>query len=152
MLAVALKVCVQKWSAYHLQFVLRERMHCIMLVSAIVSTRLRTSLLKPYVKCSFTELIRKAMLSDNAESTSPVAYFVETHEKVNWSLTDFFVLCIQGQSIKKPNIWNSAPLSRRWSFATVVLCSGDFKLYFDTSHMTSLQLVIELRGLEWTCV
>jgi hypothetical protein len=67
-------------------------MHCIMLASAVVSTRLRTTLLKPYVKCSFTELIRKAVLPDNAESTSPVAYFVETHEKVNWSLTDVYGL------------------------------------------------------------
>jgi hypothetical protein len=59
---------------------------------------------------------------------------------------------IQGQSKKKLNIWNSAPVSRRRSLATVVLCSGKFKLYFDTSHITPLQLVIELRGLEWTCV
>jgi hypothetical protein len=32
--------------------------------------------------------------------------------------------------------------------AMVVLFSGDFKLYFHTSHITPLQLVIELRGLE----
>jgi hypothetical protein len=39
-------------------------------------------------------------------------------------------------------------VSRRRTLATVLLCSGDFKLYFDTSHITPLQLVIELRGLE----
>ena len=59
---------------------------------------------------------------------------------------------LRSQSKKKPNIWNSASVSRRRMLATVVLCSGDFKLYFHTSHITSLQLVIELRGLEWTCV
>ena len=59
---------------------------------------------------------------------------------------------IRSQSKKKPNIWNSASVSRRRMLATVVLCSGDFKIYFHTSHIMPLQLVIELRGLEWTCV
>ena len=36
--------------------------------------------------------------------------------------------------------------------AMVVMCSGEFKFYFLTSHITSLQLVIELRRFEWTCV
>ena len=61
-------------------------------------------------------------------------------------------LWLRSQSKKKPNIWNSASVSRRWMLSTVVLCSGDFKLYFHTSHITPLQIVIELRGLEWTCV
>jgi hypothetical protein len=62
-------------------------------------------------------------------------------------------LCdIRGQSKKKPNIWNLASVSQRGMLATVVLCRGDFKLYFHTNHITPLQLVIELRGLEWTCV
>ena len=47
---------------------------------------------------------------------------------------------IQGQSEKIPNIWNSAPVSRRRTLATVVLCSWDFKLYFDTSHITPLSI------------
>ena len=59
---------------------------------------------------------------------------------------------ISSQSKKKPNIWNRASVSRRRMLATVVLCSGDFKLYFHTSHITPLQLVIELRELEWKCV
>ena len=59
---------------------------------------------------------------------------------------------VQGQSKKIPNIWNSAPVSRRRTLATVVLCSWDFKLYFDTSHITPLSISLELRGLEWTCV
>ena len=54
---------------------------------------------------------------------------------------------IRSQSKKKLNIWNSASVSRRRMRATVVLCSGDFKLYFHTSHITPLQLVTELRGL-----
>ena len=61
-------------------------------------------------------------------------------------------LQLRSQSKKKPNIWNSASVSRRRMLATVVPCSGDFKLYFHTSHITPLQLVIELGGLEWTCV
>ena len=64
-----------------------------MLASAVVvSTRLRKTLFKPYVKCTFTELIRKAVLPDNAESTSPVANFIETHKRVNWSLMDVYHL------------------------------------------------------------
>ena len=59
---------------------------------------------------------------------------------------------VGSQSKKKPNIWNSASVSRRRMLATVVLCTGDFKLYFHTSYITPLQLVIELSGLEWTCV
>ena len=62
------------------------------------------------------------------------------------------IIHIRSQSKKKPNIWNSASVSRRRMLATVLLCSGDFKLYFHTSHITPLQLVINLRGLEWTCV
>jgi hypothetical protein len=61
-------------------------LHCIMPVSAVVSTRLRKTLLKLHVKRSFTELIRKAVLPDNAESTSRVGNLIETHEKVNGSL------------------------------------------------------------------
>ena len=59
---------------------------------------------------------------------------------------------IRSQSKKKLNIWNSASVSRRRMLAMVVLWSGDFKLYFHTSHITPLQLVIELRRLEWTCI
>jgi hypothetical protein len=55
---------------------------------------------------------------------------------------------IRSQSKKKPNILNSAPVSQRRTLATVLLYSGDFKLYFLTSHITPLQLDIELRGLE----
>jgi len=61
-------------------------------------------------------------------------------------------IVIHGQSKKKPNILNRASVSRRRMLSTVVLCSGDFKLYFHTSHITPLQLFIELRRLEWTCV
>ena len=59
---------------------------------------------------------------------------------------------IRSQSKKEPIIWNSASVSRRRMLATVVLCSGYFKLYFHTSHITPLHVVIELRVLEWTCV
>jgi hypothetical protein len=43
-------------------------------------------------------------------------------------------ISIHSQSKKKPNIWNSTPVSRRRTLMTVVLCSGDFKFYFHTSH------------------
>jgi len=67
--------------------------HCIMLAPAVVvSTRLRKTLFEPDVKCSFTELIRKAALPGFAESTSPVANFIETHDSVHWSLTDVYYL------------------------------------------------------------
>ena len=95
MLVVVLQVlCAEMGFFCQIHFVLRERrpMHYIMLASAVVPARLRTTLLKPYVKCSFTELIRKAVLPDNADSTSAVAYFVENHEKGNWSLTDVYDL------------------------------------------------------------
>jgi len=59
---------------------------------------------------------------------------------------------VRNQSKKKPNIWNSESVSWRRMLATVVMCSGEFKLYFHTIHITPLQLVIELHGLEWTCV
>ena len=72
-----------------------------------------------------------------------------------WDSNDFLP-CLQprirSQSEKKPNIRNSASVSRRKMLATVVLCSRDFKLYFHTSHITPLQSVIELRGLQWTCL
>jgi hypothetical protein len=68
------------------------------------------------------------------------------------SIHHLVCVTLLSQSKERPNIWNSAPVSRRRTLATVVLCSGDFKLYFHTSHITPLQLVIELRGLEWTCV
>jgi len=55
---------------------------------------------------------------------------------------------IQGQSKKIPNICDSAPMSRRRTLETVVLCSVDVKLYFDTSHITPLSMSHELRGLE----
>ena len=55
---------------------------------------------------------------------------------------------IQGQSKNIPNICNSAPVSRHRTLATVVLCSVDFKLYFDTSNITPLSMSHELRGLE----
>jgi len=42
---------------------------------------------------------------------------------------------IRRQSIKKPNLWNSEPASARSMLAMVALCSGDFKLYFDTSSI-----------------
>jgi len=57
-------------------------------------------------------------------------------------------LQLRSQSKEKPNISNSASVSRRRMLATGVLCSGDFKLYFHTSHITPLQLVIKLRGLQ----
>ena len=49
---------------------------------------------------------------------------------------------------KIPNICDCAPVSRRRTLAIVVMCSVDFKLYFDTSHITSLSKILELRGLE----
>jgi len=55
---------------------------------------------------------------------------------------------VRSHSKKNPNICNSASVSWRRMLATVVLFSGDFKLYFQPSHITPLQLVIELRGLE----
>ena len=55
---------------------------------------------------------------------------------------------VRSQSKKKPNFLNSAPANRRSTLKTVVLWSGDFKLYFDTSHITPRQLVIELHALE----
>jgi hypothetical protein len=48
---------------------------------------------------------------------------------------------IQGQSIKKPNFWSSKPMGARSMLAIVALCSGDFKLYSDTSSITPRQLV-----------
>jgi hypothetical protein len=86
--AVVLQVLCAEMTFCQMQFVLRKRM----LASAVVSTRLRTTSLKPYVICSFPELIRKAVLPDNAESTPPVSNCVETHKKVNWSLTDVYDL------------------------------------------------------------
>ena len=71
---------------------------------------------------------------------------------VSVSMQMILVTPVHSHSKKKPNIWNSASVSRRRMLATVVLCSGDFKFYFHTSHITPLQLVMELRGLEWTCV
>jgi len=50
---------------------------------------------------------------------------------------------IRGQSIKKPNIWNSQTVSVLCTLAMVALYSGDFKLYSDTSSITPPQLVIE---------
>jgi len=60
-----------------------------------------------------------------------------------------FAITIQlrSESKKKPNIWNSASVSRRRKLATVVLCSGDFKLFVPTSHITPLQLVSSHAGL-----
>ena len=84
--------------------------------------------------------------------------FIRAHDfrlpsQSRWDLLSSGILChIRSQSKKKPNIWNSAKVSRRRMLVMVALCSGDFKLYFHTSHITPLQLVIELRGLEWTCV
>jgi len=65
-----------------------------------------------------------------------------------YRVTKASVAEIRSQSKKKLNIRNRASVSRRRMLATVVLCSGDFKLYFHTSHITQFQLVIELRGLE----
>ena len=47
---------------------------------------------------------------------------------------------IRRQSIKKPNFWNSEPTGARSMLAMVALCSGDFKIYSDTSrhHATSI--------------
>ena len=58
---------------------------------------------------------------------------------------DFWLRTVGGQSIKKPNIWNSQT-------AMVALYSGDFKLYSDTSSIMPPQLVIEWRALDWVCV
>jgi len=44
---------------------------------------------------------------------------------------------VRTQSIKKPNLWNSEPASGRSTLAMVALCSGDFKLYSDTSSIMS---------------
>ena len=38
-------------------------------------------------------------------------------------------------------------MSRRRTLATVVLCSWDFKLYFDISHITPFQLVMSYTAL-----
>ena len=59
---------------------------------------------------------------------------------------------IRMQSIKKPNLWKSEPASARSMVAMAALCSGDFKLYSDTSSITPRQLVIELHTLECVCV
>jgi len=47
------------------------------------------------------------------------------------------------QSIKKPNLWNSEPESKRSTLAMVALCNRDFKLYSDTSSIMPRQLVTE---------
>ena len=59
---------------------------------------------------------------------------------------------VRGQSIKKPNLWNSEPVRARRTLAMVALCSGDFKLCSDTSSITPRQLLIELHALEWLCM
>ena len=59
-----------------------------------------------------------------------------------------YMVYTRGQSKKIQNICDSAPVSRRGTLAMVVLCSVDFKLYFDTSHITPLSKILELRGLE----
>jgi len=46
------------------------------------------------------------------------------------------------------NLSNSEAVSARSRLAMVALCSGDFKLYSDTSNITPCQLVIELQALE----
>ena len=56
-------------------------------------------------------------------------------------------LRIQGQSKKILNICDSAPVSRRRTLATVVLCSVDFKLHFDTSHITPFSMSHELPAM-----
>jgi len=46
------------------------------------------------------------------------------------------------------HIRNSAPVIWRRTLATVLLCSWDIMLYFDTSHITPISVTHELRGLE----
>ena len=70
-------------------------------------------------------------------------YGVHTHTHThtqNQSLHPVHRYSIQGQSKKILNICDSAPVSRRRMLATVVLRSVDFKLYFDTSHITPLSM------------
>jgi hypothetical protein len=54
---------------------------------------------------------------------------------------------IRGQSIKKPNFWNSEPTSAHSMLMMVVLCGVDFELYSNTSSITPCQLVIEPQPL-----
>jgi len=56
---------------------------------------------------------------------------------------------LRGPSIKEPNFWKSEPTSARSTLAMVALCSGEVKLYSDTSSSTPSQLVIEPQLLEW---
>jgi hypothetical protein len=61
-------------------------------------------------------------------------------------------LHLRRQSIKKPNLWNSEPVSARSTLAMVALCIGDVKFHSDTSSIMPCQLVIELHALEWVCL
>jgi len=54
---------------------------------------------------------------------------------------------IRRQSIKKPNLSNSNPASALSTLVMMALCSGDFKLYSDTSSITPRQIAIELHSL-----
>jgi len=58
------------------------------------------------------------------------------------------LLSVRVQSIKKPNLRNSEPARAYSTPAMVLLRSGDFKLYTDTSSITPRQLVIEVHALE----
>jgi len=56
---------------------------------------------------------------------------------------------LRRQSIKKPNLWNSEPMSASSTLAMVALRGGDFKLHSDTSSIMPCQLIVELHALEW---
>ena len=83
MLAVVLQVLCAEMELCQIQCVLRRCLHCIMRGSTVFLT---TTLLKRNVKCLFSEQIRKAVLPDNAENSSPLADFIETHKKGNLEL------------------------------------------------------------------
>jgi len=64
-------------------------------------------------------------------------------------LPEEIVPSIGRQSVKKPNLWNSEPVS---TLEMVALCSGDFKLHSATSSIMPWQLVIELHTSERVCL
>jgi len=89
------------------------------------------------------------------------SYLLKTHLTIivlspsgspHWFLFPTFPQYVQGQSKKVLIICDSAPVRRCRTLSTVFLCSGDFKLYFATIHITPLSVSHELRGLEGTCV
>ena len=58
-----------------------------------------------------------------------VSEYVEPfNEKKNKDYSKEFVhlVGLRRQSTKKPNFWNSEPVSERSTLAMVALCSGDF--------------------------